>query len=165
MSLSITDLKFYQSSNGNLGGSPDFANEVDISADAFWDNISASESTLGDVEYRCMYARNVSTTNSLLSPSVELTQNAIDADTTMAIAVLDDVNTNTVSIADESTEPAGSPTWQAVGVDIQFNTDLAFEGAGAGDYIAIWIRRTVVNSVNQAANDNCSITLKGQTSA
>ncbi len=165
MALNIADLKFYQSSNGNLGGAPDFGTEVDTGIDGFWDNISAAESASGDIEYRCMYIRNTSTTNALIAPSVELTQNAIDPDTTIYIAVMDDVNVSTVSIADESTAPAGSPSWQAVGTDIPFNAELGFDAGGAGDYIAVWIRRTVVNTNNQAANDNYTISLKGQTSA
>ncbi len=166
MALNIADLKFYQSSNGNLGGAPDFGTEVSISEDGFWDNINASESAIGDVEYRCLYARNTSTTNTLISPSIEMTQNANDPDTTIHIAVMDNVNVQTVSIGTEQIEPAGSPSWQTANVDIPFNADLTFDGGGgAGDYIAIWIRRTVVNSNNQAANDNYTLSLKGQTAA
>lgn len=164
MSLNSTDLKFYQSTS-NLGGAPDFTTEVSLSQDGFWDSISGAESAAGDVEYRCMYARNTSTTNDLISPIIELLQNSTDPDTTISIAILDNVNVTTVAIANESTQPAGSPSWRGEGVDIPLNANLTFDAAGNGDYIAIWIRRTVVNTNNQAANDSSVINLKGQTAA
>jgi hypothetical protein len=164
MSLSNTDLKFYESNN-RLGGSPDFSTEVSITQNGFWDLISGAESSAGDVEYRCMYARNTSTTNDLISPSVELTQNSTDVDTTIDIAVFNNVNEITVSSANESSEPAGSPTWYGADFNIALNADLTFNASGQGDFIAIWIRRTVVNANNLAANDSSEISLKGQTSA
>lgn len=165
MALNVTDLKFYQSSNGNLGGAPDFNTEVNIAEDGFWDNISAAESAAGDVEYRCLYIRNTSTTNALISPTVTLTQNAVDPDTSIHIAVMNVVNATTVSIANESTAPTGSPAWKTLNEAIAFNTNLNFAANGQGDYVAVWIRRTVLNTNNQAANDNYTISLKGQTSA
>jgi len=166
MALNIANLKFYQSiTAGSLGGAPDFTTEVSGLSDAFWDRIEAAESSSGDVEYRCMYVRNTSTTNALIAPSIELTQGAVDPDTTIHIAVMDNVNVDTVSIANEDTEPTGSPSWQAINVDIPFSAQLDFDAGGAGDYVAVWIRRTVVNTNNQAANDNYTLSLKGQTIA
>ena len=163
MALNVADLKFFESTN-SLGGAIT-ATEVNVAEDGFWDNINATESSAGDVEYRCLYARNASTTNTLIAPSVELTVDSTDPDTTMHIAVMDNVNETTAVSANESTEPAGTPTWTAVGVDIPFNADLVFDGGGAGDFVAIWFRRTVVNTTNAAASDGCTIALKGQTAA
>jgi hypothetical protein len=164
MALQNNDLKFYQSTNG-LGGAPDFTTEVDISANGFWDLISGEESLDGDVEFRCMYARNTSTTNDLISPSVEITQQSTDPDTTINIAILDSVNETTVASANESTEPAGSPVWYGLNFNIPLNADLTFDAGGEGDFIAIWVRRTVTNVTNEPADDSSVISLKGQTSA
>jgi|TARA_R110000851_G_scaffold261902_2_gene414461 hypothetical protein len=162
--LTAADLKFYESTN-NLGGSPNFTTEVNPSENGFWDLISGEESSSGDVEYRCLYVRNISTTNDLLTPSIELIQDSADPDTSINIAVLDNVNETTVVSPNESTAPAGSPTWYGAGVDIPFNANLTFDAGGNGDFIAIWVRRTVANTNNLTANNSCIYSLKGQTSS
>ena len=166
MALNINDIKFYASSAaGNLGGAPNFAQEVNITRDGFWDRIDAAESAAGDVEYRCLYVRNTSTTNTLISPTITLSAAATDPDTTIHIAVKDNVNASTAAIADEGTAPSGSPAWTALNSAINFSGDLVHEASGNGGYVAIWLRRTVLNANNLAANDQCSIVVNGQTTA
>lgn len=163
MPVTASDIKFRLSGgsansdvNASLGG-------VKSSVDAvnYFDNVSSGEAAAGDIEYRCIYIHNNSSTNSLLTAKIWIDTNTPSADTTVEIGLgTAAINATEQTVANESTAPSG----------VTF-TAPANEGAGltigdipVGQHKAVWIRRTV-NAAAAAAADSFTLRVKGDTLA
>lgn len=119
-------------------------------ANSFFDDVSGAEETAGDIEYRCIYLRNVGTVDATLVV-VWLQANTPDAQTQIAMALgasaIGAASVET-AVANENTAPAG-PVF----------SEPATEGAGlavgtipAGQHKAIWLRRTVTAGAGASAD-------------
>lgn len=130
-------------------------------ANNLFDDVSGAESSAGDIEYRCIYVRNTHGTLTWQSVFCWIDSLTTSADTEFDIG-LDPagVNGTATTVADENTAPAGvtftRPTTKAGG--------LSIGNIPAGQFQAIWIRRTV-NSGAAAASDSGSIRCEGDTAA
>lgn len=123
-----------------------------------YDNISAQESLVGDIEYRCFYILNTDATNTAFDVRVWIKSQPLGADT-LSIC-LNPGAKNTTAIGPLTTEGDGSglltaltftaPSTQVAGLQMG---DLL-----PGDYYAFWVRRTVpANTTTQVLHDTSSI--------
>lgn len=141
------------------GGSIDDAVDNDL-----FDDVSASEASAGDTEYRGWYAKNNHGTLTLVDARVYISSNTTSADTTFDIALADEaVNTTIETIANESTAPVGpsftAPSTYATGLQLNGATGLT-----AGSYRGVWIRRTVNAGAAAATGDSGTLKVEGETS-
>lgn len=127
-----------------------------------FDNVSGAESAAGDVEYRCIYIRN--NHGSLTLSDAVLWINALSpsSDSVVAIALAGEGKGGTAeTVADESTAPAGetfsSPTSKGAG--------LSLGNLAAGEFYAVWIRRTISAAASAYNNDGPTLRCEGDTPA
>jgi len=159
-----TPLPAFFLSGGSANGSPDASIGGAISSvmlddgtvNNLFDIVSQSECVSGDVEYRCFYVKNTSA-GTWTTPSVWISATTPSTDSVIAIG-LDPAGKNGTADtpADESTAPSGvtfsAPTTKGGG--------LALESLGAGDYQAIWVRRTITALATEYLEDAAYISIE-----
>ena len=128
-------------------------------ASNYFDDVSSTEASAGDTEYRCVYVHNNHGTLSLIGAKVFIQTNTPSSDTDIAIGLGSSaINGTEQTVADESTAPSGvsfsAPTTFAGGLAIG---DLA-----AGAHKAVWVRRTV-NAGAAAYADSFILRVQGDT--
>lgn len=124
-----------------------------------FDDVSSSEASSGDTEYRCYYIYNDNDTDSCNTVRVYILEETPSADTVIDIGldpagVGNGVTTGVATtIANESTAPSGvtfsHPTDFAGGLDVGT--------LGPGQAQAIWVRRTVSASASSSPRDDVVI--------
>lgn len=127
-----------------------------------FDQVSSSESSAGDTEYRCLYVLNNHGTLTLQSAKVWIETNTPSTDTSAEIAL----GTSTVggteqTVSDESTAPTGVSWSSAAGE----SNALTIGDIAAGSHKAIWVKRVVSSSASAYNNDGVTIRVKGDTAA
>lgn len=133
-------------------------------ANDLYDDISGAENAASTVDYRCIFVHNSNASNALENAVVYLSAEvaggasiAVGADTTAA-SVIASGSTQALTVANETTAPAGvtfsSPTTVGAGV--------ALGNIPAGQCKAFWIRRTAANSAALSA-DGVTIAVAGDT--
>lgn len=148
--------------DGSLGG---VISSYDIVPDALlrnlFDDVSSSEASAGDTEYRCYYVKNASA-YTWVGAEVWIGGETPSADTVLDIGLDpvgngDGVSTGVATtIANESTAPAG----------VSFSHPTSSPGASignlaAGEVRAVWVRRTVSASATAAPSDLGLLTHSG----
>ena len=128
-------------------------------ASNYFDDVSSTEASAGDTEYRCVYVHNNHGTLSLIGAKVFIQTNTPSSDTDIASGLGSSaINGTEQTVADESTAPSGvsfsAPTTFAGGLAIG---DLA-----AGAHKAVWVRRTV-NAGAAAYSDSFTLRVQGDT--
>lgn len=166
MAVLNTDIKYYLSGGAansdpaaSIGGA---ISSVEVTPSTLWDDVGSDEASAGDVEYRCIYVKNTSGTDTLLSAKAWVPTNTPSTSTTVDIALGSAaVSATETAVANESTAPSGptfsAPTDKASGLTIG---DLA-----AGAYKAIWVRRTVTAGAGAYNNDGYTLSVGGDTGA
>lgn len=152
--------------NASLGDQVSTTELADNTLHNLYDVITGQENTLADVEYRCVFFDNTSTTNALIGTRIFISGEtaggasiAIGLDPA-GITARGATVAQAATVADEQTAPTGvtfsAPTTAAAG--------LAPGDIPAGSVVPVWIRRTAGNN---AAIDNDSATLQiaGDTAA
>lgn len=135
------------------GGTVDTAVKNDL-----FDDVSASEASSGDTEYRGIYVSVVSgATGTLTDARIYHSADSGNSSDVIDIAIADEaVNVSMETIANESTAPTGPtfshPTNYAGGIQLNGGTGLA-----ANDERGVWVRRTISAS---APSGSISNTLK-----
>ncbi|WP_020408936.1 hypothetical protein [Hahella ganghwensis] len=157
------EIKYYLSGGAansdpaaSLGGAK---SSVEVDPNTLFDDVSSSEASAGDVEYRCIYVENTNGTDSLVSAAAWISSNTASADTTLDIGLgTSAIDGTEQTVGDEDTAPAGvtfsAPADKASGLSIG---DLA-----AGEHKAIWLRRTV-NSSAASSSDTAVPVVGGDT--
>jgi hypothetical protein len=141
------------SGNASLGGAKS-SNAASSTVDQLFDQVSASEATAGDTEYRCIYLHNGNGSSSMLNTVVWISSNTPSASTTLDIGVgTAAVNGTEQTIANESTAPV-SVTFSAPSTQ---GTGLALGDIPPGEHKAIWLRRTVSAAAGAVASDPVTI--------
>lgn len=139
---------------GSLGGSIT-ANECGTSINHLFDNVSPTEASAGDIEYRAISVKNTNGADTLYDAYLWISLETVSAGTTIAIAY---DSTGTQSVGNESTAPSGlsfsTPLSKATGISLG---DMA-----AGVAKRIWVRRTVTAGA-VAASDNGTLIVEGGT--
>ena len=112
-----------------------------LTANSLFDDVTGAEEQAGDIEYRCVYVRNVGTVDAQ-NTVVWLSANTSDGQTQIAMGlgtVATGASAQETAVANENTAPAS----------VTF-TEPASEGAGlsigtipAGQHKGVWLRRTV----------------------
>ncbi len=140
--------------NASLGGgagNPVFSTALNN----LFDNVSAAESGAGDTEYRCLIVYNDHTTDSLYD--VKIWADETTSSSTALALGLDALDTDPVTIADESTAPVGI-TFTAANTE---GTALTLTELGPLGYVGVWFRRTVTAGAAALAPDASVIRVKG----
>jgi hypothetical protein len=125
-----------------------------------FDDVSGSESSAGDVEYRCVFVLNNHATDSATSVEVSV-QAEVASGASIAIA-LDNIavsakgsaSAQAAVIADENTAPSGVGAFGAGPLSIGTMT--------AGQVKGVWVRRTVTAATSALANDGFTLRIAGQ---
>lgn len=155
MAIEATDIDTYLSGgasnsdpNASLGGAKSSTAWTSGSLHDLFDKVTGDENAASDVEYRCVYYQNGH--GSLTTDEGKLwIESQVAGGAALAIG-LDPAGKNaTAAVAsDENTAPAGvsfsAPTDKAGG--------LTMPDLDAGDYIAVWFRRTAANSAAKDAD-------------
>lgn len=166
MTVSPSSLRYYLSGgrdnadpNASLGGERSSV----LAPVGLFDPVTGDESATGDVEHRCVYFCNEDPDpDGLIDPVLWVRSNTPSLDTTMDVG-LDPAgkNSEAAAVADDGEAPGGvsfsSPPHKAAGV--------ALPGSpyGEGDYVAVWVRRTVAPHASSALTDPSVLRVEGDT--
>lgn len=170
MPVSAGNLKWYLSGgagnanpNASIGGARS-ATAVGAGLDNLFADVGSAEAAAGSVKYRCIYFRNEDANASgLLAPlrawiSQQTTASGDDISVGLAAAGKNGAET---AVANEDTAPAGvaftTPTSFASGLDLPGSPYVQ------NDFVGVWIRRTVNAGAASDPNDQCTISVQGDT--
>ena len=160
MSVISDDIKYYYTGTGSqaapggsLGGSIT-ANECGASLNHLFDNVSPTEASAGDTEYRAISVKNTNATDTLYDAYIWISLETVSAASTVAIGY---DSTGTQSVVNESTGPTGitfsTPLTKATGISLG---DMA-----AGVAKRIWVRRIITAGAVKLADNGTMITEGG----
>lgn len=162
MAITSGDIDFFKSTTSpSIGGT--IGTEItDASLHNLFDVVSSGEATSGESEYRCIYVKNSHGTQTLLNAYIWIETNTPSAESTIEIALGDTaVGTGSeTAVADEDTAPSLTDSFASP----------ATKGAGkligdipAGEYKAIWIKRTITAGALTTSADNVILKVEGAT--
>lgn len=168
MAIAASDIDFRLSGgasnadgNASIGGAIS-SNAVSASLNALFDRVTGAEASAGDTEYRCIYVKNSHATLTLYAATVWLSSNTPSADTAAAIGLgAAAVNATETAVADESTAPAAV----SFSAPASYAAGLLIGDIPAGQYKAVWIRRTVTASAAAYNNDGFTLNVQGDSGA
>lgn len=125
------------------------------------DDVSGAESSLGDINYRCIYVHNAHATLTLQAARIWIQANTPSADTTIDIGLgAAAVNATEGAVANEAAAPAGV----AFSAPANFAAGLVIGDIPPGQHKAVWLRRTV-NAAAAASADTFTLRVQGDTAA
>lgn len=162
MPVNASDIKYRLSGgaanadqNASLGGAKS-ANEASAS---LFDNVSSAEATAGDVEYRCYYVHNASTTHTMLAAKAWILANTPSGDTQIEIGLgTSALNGTEQTVASESNAPSGVTFVTAADEANAINLgDIP-----PGQHRAVWVRRTI-NAAATPFSDSATLRVKCDT--
>ena len=129
-----------------------------------WDDVSGAEASAGDIEYRCIFVLNNHATLTLQNAQVYIASQTAGGGTVdmgldpTAISAKGSASAQAVTIANESTAPAGvtfsSPS---------SGSPLAIGDIAPGQVKGIWLRRTVTAGAGALNPDGVVISVTGDT--
>lgn len=142
----------------SLGG----AKSSFTAAATIFDRVSGAESSAGDVEYRCIYVRNVHGSLTLTGAVAWVQADTSSALTVIALGLgssaMDGVEQ---TVANEDTAPASVTFLPAVNKA----GGIALGNIPPGQTRVIWLRRTVTAGATVTASDPFTIRVEGETEA
>ena len=151
MAVIGSEIKFYQTTGG-LGGAKLVAEVADLFGD-----VTGAEAAAGSVNYACCYVENTNGVDTLTAADISNDETP-SLDTDVAIA-LDVAGLNavaaTIADSDDSTNQVSGLTFG--------DGPLVIGDMAAGDYIAVWVRRTVNAGAGSMAGDGVTLTVSGDT--
>lgn len=162
MAIVASDLKIRLSGgaansdvNAALGGAKSSVEVTDNTTHNLFDQVSGTESSAGDTEYRCVYLHNGHGSLTAQNTHVYISSNTPASDTTIDIALAGEgLNATAETVANENTAPVGetfsAPTTYAGGLDMG--------NIPAGQHYGLWIRRTI--TAGAAAVNDDAVTIK-----
>lgn len=130
-----------------------------------FDDLSGAETAAGDIEYRCIYATNTHGTLGLTTPKLVLSANVANVKDMIDVGLdLVGVNGTADTIADESTAPDPAVTFSHACTD--YANGLALSATlGAGEKVAVWVRRTVMAGMGADDDENWTMEIQGDSAA
>ena len=153
-------------------GSYRSSTEVGAGDNNLFDDVTGSEASAGDTEYRCFCVKNTNGSDALDAVKVWISTDTGNGEDDISFAVEVPTGSDTAgyaqTIANESTAPtvnAGNvsdwsdATTKGTGVSIDINahdTDM-----DAGEIIFVWLRRVISASAAQAAAESVTISVEG----
>lgn len=164
--ISDANLHYYLSGGGgnadpaaSLGGAIS-ATRIIGSLNNLFDDVTSDESGAGDVEYRCIYFKNVDANPmGLIDAKLWIDAQTTSPGTSISIALgSSSLNGVEPAVGDESTPPTGpvftAPDSKLAGLTMP--TPIV-----ENDHQALWIRRTVSAGCVASASDACSVAVEG----
>lgn len=152
--------------NASLGGAiSNTAVDLETTLHNLFDKVSGAESAAGAVEYRCIGVRNGNASLTLEAARVWIASQ-VASGATIAIGVETPVSGSVQTIANETTAPTAvsfsAPADYANGLVLTSEGNAAGEIA-AGEWVAVWIRRTVPAATSALDNDGATLQVQGDT--
>lgn len=137
----------------SLGG----AESTTTAPAALFDTVTAAQAAAGLVEYRCVYIHNANASLTLIGAAAQVQSDTPDATSIIDIGVGSSaVNATEQTVASESTAPSG----------VTFGAGpVALGDIPAGQYRAIWLRRTISAGCPAITGDSYTIRVSGSTAA
>jgi hypothetical protein len=125
-----------------------------------FDDVSASEASAGDTEYRCIFVHNNHATDTAFNVTVAV-QSEVSGGASFAVA-LDNIGVVAVgsasaqaaTVANENTAPSGVGAFGA--------GPLSIGTMGPGTVAAVWVRRTTSASTAALSTDGATIRIAGE---
>jgi hypothetical protein len=171
--INPANLKFYLSGgaanvdpNASLGGARS-ATLVGAGLDNLFADVTAAEAIAGSVKYRCIYFRNEDpNVSGLLAPLASwISQQTTATGDDIAIGVCI-AKGDATAVANENLSPVlGTLTGAAFSAPLTKATGILLAAAPLmqNEYLAVWIQRTVIAGAASDPNDQCSISIEGDT--
>lgn len=149
--------------SGSLGGFISTTELVSASLHNLFDQVSGTENTAQESEYRCIFIHNSNATDDFLNIKVYITSEVADGanaeigvDSTVASPV-GSTTEQAVTVANEDTAPA-SVTFSAPTTS---DAAIAVGDLAPGEVRAVWVKRTTANS-SALANDGVTLRVQGE---
>jgi hypothetical protein len=168
MPIITSDIKFYLS-GGTGNSNPDASLGGEISTTELgaglhnlFDLVSSSEASSGDTEYRCFYVKNTHGSLTLQNAKIWISTDNSGNDADIAIA-LDSGGVN--ATAETRTTEASPPVGESFSTPTSEGTALSIGNIPAGQFHAIWVRRTISENAAAATGSSVTFTVKGDTAA
>lgn len=149
--------------NASLGGAKSSTSVTDNSDNNLFDDVSGSESSAGDIEYRCLYVHNNHGTLTAQNTRIYISQDPAGSGDTWAIA-LDGAGLNATAegpVANENTAPSG----ETFSAPTDYANGLSMGNIPAGQHYAFWIRRTITAGTGAANAQDARIKVDCDTAA
>lgn len=164
MAIASTNLKL-QLSGGTSNTDPDLAlggaiSSTEITTDTLdnlFDEVTGTEHSAGDVEYRAIYFKNTSGSDSAYSTKIWVSQNTPSTEDEVTIG-LDPVGLNGTATTISTENDA--PTGVTFGSHNTEETALSLGTVGAGGYYALWVKRTVTAGTTPYSNNTFKLKIK-----
>lgn len=140
--------------NTSLGGARSSVSVSGAALNNIFDNVTPSEASSGDSEYRAIDLLNTGDTTAtgvVLYNSVETTSSG----TTLDFGIEASSVNSTTSIANESTAPAGVTFSHPV-----TGSRLTLPDIPAGSGVRVWVRRVVSAATGNTSNDQGTFTVE-----
>lgn len=167
--IQSSDIKVYLSGgadntnpNLSLGGVISTTELVDNTLHNLFAKVSAAEALAGSVKYRGVYVKNEHASLTYEDILAYISAQTTSPDTSAKISVADEgKNVSMQVIGDEDTAPIGEVFSTADGV----GNGLSMGSLDAGDYIGIWIERTVDAGAEAFGNDQLILAWRGESTS
>lgn len=166
MALAGTDLKFYISGGATGGGNtdPDLGLGGTITSTLagtdLFDNITSTEATSGEDEYRLIFVKNTNNADTAYSVKVWIQSNTPSPFTTAYVALCDEgANADTELVANENTAPVG-PSFVTAENEA---AALSLGDLAPTEYYGVWVKRNVGAGATAYANDTFTLRVKADT--
>ena len=173
MAITSSNIKFYLSGgtsntnvNASLGGAISTTEVTDNSLHNLFDKTLGTESTAGDIEYRCIYVKNTHASLELELAKIWISTNTSSPANVIAIA-LDGAGKG--GTAETETDEGTAPTGETFSNPSAYSGGLSLDGGGtglgAGISYPIWIRRTIAAGATAVDNVTFVLSVQGDTAA
>ena len=173
MAITASNIKFYLSGgssnstpNSALGGAISSTEVVDNSLHNLFDKTLGTESTAGDIEYRCIYVKNTHSSLELELSKIWISTNTTTPSSIITIALAGEgQDTTAETISNENTAPSGETFTNPTAYSGGLSLDDGGTGLPSGSYHAVWVKRNV--AAGQVAVDNVTfiLSVQGDTAA
>ena len=173
MAITSSNIKFYLSGgtsntnvNASIGGAISTTEVTDNSLHNLFDKTLGTESTAGDIEYRCIYVKNTHASLELELAKIWISTNTSSPANVIAIA-LDGAGKG--GTAETETDENVPPTGETFSNPTAYSGGLSLDGGGTGlgygvSY-PIWIRRTIAAGATAVDNVTFVLSVQGDTAA
>lgn len=162
MPIISTDIQYRLSggaANANALASLGGAKSSNVVPAGLFDDVSSTESAVGDTEYRCIYVHNnhgsLVMQNAVIYIQANTTGNRIAIGAGTAA-----INGTEQTVADEGTAPSGVTFTQPS----TKGAAIALGNIPAGQHKAVWVRRTIA-AASGASNDTYNLRVECDTAA
>ena len=173
MAITSSNIKFFLSGgtsntnvNASIGGAISTTEVTDNSLHNLFDKTLGTESTAGDIEYRCIYVKNTHGSLELELAKIWISSNTSSPANVIAIALDGAGKGGTAETeTDENVAPTGETFSQPTAYSGGLSLDGGGTGLGYGVSYPIWIRRTIAAGATAVDNVTFVLSVQGDTAA